>query len=106
MLFLVPLGLFAARLTLRDGTVVYGTLISGSSDNILIQDEYGADRGFDLERIRLIDFDAVSPNANARYERPDKNRECPGFVPIHLRVAPELLWRHSLRSSRRTSLGI
>ncbi len=73
MLFLVPLGLFAARLTLRDGTVVYGTLINGSSDSILIQDEYGADRRFDLERIRLIDFDAVSPNANVRY-RNDASR--------------------------------
>jgi hypothetical protein len=76
VLTIFPLGLFAARLTLRDGTVVYGQFISGTSQNIIFQDDTGARRRFDLDRIQTIDFNSVNPRAGAyprdpNYPRPD-----------------------------------
>src|SRR5690242_10274179 len=60
LLALLPPVLSAARLTLRDGTVVYGQFISGSSQNIIFQDDNGVRRRFDLNQIRGLDFDSVT----------------------------------------------
>src|ERR1041384_3190508 len=60
MLAILPAVLSAARLTLRDGTVVYGQFISGTSQNITFQDDNGVRRRFDLNQIRGLDFDNVS----------------------------------------------
>jgi len=69
---LFPLGAFAARITLRDGTVVYGNFVSGSERNIIFQDDSGARRRFDVNQVRSLDFDAVSPSAGA-YRNGDLN---------------------------------
>jgi hypothetical protein len=51
-----PFGLFAARLTLRDGKVLYGSLVSGNSRNIVFQDDNGVRRTFDVNQIQNLDF--------------------------------------------------
>lgn len=63
--FLPPL-LSAARLTLRDGSVVYGQFISGSSQEIVFQDDNGVRRRFNLNQLRGIDFDNVNTSLNDR----------------------------------------
>jgi hypothetical protein len=62
-------GLFAARLTLRDGTVVYGRFVSGTPDNIIFQDDSGVRRRFDVNQIQTLDFNAVNTTANG-YNNP------------------------------------
>ena len=75
LLAIVPA--FGARLTLRDGTVVYGQFVSGTSQNIVFRDDNGVQRRFDVNQIQGIDFGAVSTAAgryddNTRYN--DNNR--------------------------------
>jgi hypothetical protein len=53
---LVPMALSSARLTLRDGTVIYGEFVGGSSGKIVFQDSRGARRTFTVPQIREIDF--------------------------------------------------
>lgn len=72
LLLAIPAGLFAARLTLRDGTSVNGRFISGSSDVIVFQDETGVRRRFNMNQVQSIDFDAVGSSSvigNDRYGR-------------------------------------
>jgi hypothetical protein len=57
---LLPSALFAARVTLRDGSVIYGQFISGTSQNIVFQDDNGVRRRFNLNQLRGIDFDNVT----------------------------------------------
>jgi hypothetical protein len=69
MLALVALlapALDAARLTLRDGSVIYGQFISGTSQNIVFQDDNGVRRRFNLNQIQGIDFDAVNSSLSQR----------------------------------------
>lgn len=61
--FLPPL-LSAARLTLRDGSVIYGQFISGTSNDLVFQDDNGVRRRFNLNQIRGIDFDNVNNSLN------------------------------------------
>src|SRR5262249_14826721 len=81
LLTILPLGVFAARLTLRDGTVVYGNFISGTQNNIIFQDQDGVRRRFDTREIRNLDFDAVSSSYNDRVYNNQRygaaNREYP-----------------------------
>lgn len=56
VLITFPLGLFADRLTLRDGTVLYGRFISGNPHEIVFQSDNGVRRRFDVDRIRDLDF--------------------------------------------------
>jgi hypothetical protein len=73
LMAILPLG--AARLTLRDGTVVYGQFISGTSDNIVFQDDNGVRRQFGLHQVRGIDFDnAAGPATTPRGESNSANR--------------------------------
>ena len=51
---------FAARLTLRDGTVFYGEFVSGNSQNIVFRDDNGVQRRFNLNQIQGIDFGGVN----------------------------------------------
>jgi hypothetical protein len=75
ILALVPLGLSAARLTLRNGTVVYGQFVSGNNRNIVFEDKNGARRNFDLDEIQTLDFTPVSAAvSNDQYQRPDNQR--------------------------------
>jgi hypothetical protein len=62
LLGLVSFGLSAARLTLRDGTVIYGQFISGSADNIVFQEDRGEQRRFDMNQVQSIDFSTASPD--------------------------------------------
>src|SRR3954471_4676792 len=76
LLAIVPA--FAARLTLRDGTVVYGQFVSGTAQNIVFRDDNGVQRRFDVNQIQGIDFSGINtaagrfndnnrPNDNNRY---------------------------------------
>jgi hypothetical protein len=56
ILALLPPFLSAARLVLRDGTIVYGQFVSGSPQNIVFQDDGGIRRRFDLNQVQTIDF--------------------------------------------------
>ncbi|PWU07720.1 MAG: hypothetical protein C5B51_09245 [Terriglobia bacterium] len=73
----IPLALSAARLTLRDGSVVYGNFISGSPQEIVFQDEHGVRRRFDTNRVQGLDFDSVNTPArtypNNEYDRYNNN---------------------------------
>ncbi len=53
--------LFGARLTLRDGTAVYGRFVSGDGNSVVFQDENGMNHRYGLNQIQIIDFDAVEP---------------------------------------------
>lgn len=64
LLALLPPVLSAAQLTLRDGTVIYGQFISGTSQNITFQDDNGVRRRFDVNQIQGIRFDNVTTSAN------------------------------------------
>src|SRR5262244_3516784 len=80
LLAILPLGVYAARLTLRNGTVVYGNFISGTQTNIIFQDQSGVRRRFDTREIRNLDFDAVTSSYNDRYNNQHDgaaNREYP-----------------------------
>jgi hypothetical protein len=64
---LIPLTLSAARLTLRDGTVVNGRFVSGSARIIVFQDDHGVGRQFDVDRVQDLEF---NNNGNVNpYER-------------------------------------
>src|SRR5437764_14578860 len=63
LLAILPPVLSAARLSLRDGTVIYGQFISGTSQNIVFQDDNGVRRRFDLNQIQGIRFDNVTTGA-------------------------------------------
>jgi hypothetical protein len=66
---ILPLSLSAARLTLRDGTVVYGRFVSGTEQNIVFQDDNGVRRRFDVNQIQNIDFSNPNTSAN-EYNNP------------------------------------
>ncbi len=65
---IIPAGLFAARLTLRDGTVIYGRFVSGTDRNIIFQDDNGARRRFDLNQVQTLDFNDRGPVGGAYRE--------------------------------------
>jgi hypothetical protein len=70
ILAIIPLGLFAARLTLRDGTVVNGRFISGSEDRIVFLDDRGIRRTFNTNEIQMLDFNnMVAPADNPGQDR-------------------------------------
>jgi len=51
-----PAALSAARLTLRDGSVIDGRMISASTASIVFQDDTGRRRVYDLGQVSNIDF--------------------------------------------------
>src|SRR5438309_128562 len=59
LLAILPPVLSAARITLRDGSVVYGQFISGTSQTIVFQDDNGVRRRFDVNQVQNIDFGGV-----------------------------------------------
>jgi hypothetical protein len=73
-------GLSAARITLRDGTTIYGQFISGTPQDIVIQDENGMRHRFDVNQVQLIDFGAVNAPAN-RVPPDDRDRQNPDRNP-------------------------
>ena len=63
---ILPWGLSAARLTLRDGSVFYGRLVNGNDQTIVFQDDSGGPpRRFDTNQVRQIDFDGERGPAGA-----------------------------------------
>jgi hypothetical protein len=78
ILAIIPICLFAARLTLRDGTVVTGRFISGSETQIIFQDDSGIRRTFNTNEVQSVDFNnMLRPAGAARDEldhRNDANR--------------------------------
>jgi hypothetical protein len=73
LLALVPAGLSAARLVLRDGSVVNGSFVSGSSQEIVFQDDNGVRRRFALDRIQTIDFDQINSSQAGNRNSPFNN---------------------------------
>ncbi len=71
---IIPAGLFGARLTLRDGTVIYGRFVSGTDQHIIFQDDHGARRRFDLDRILTLDFNNSRPHEDNSANRLDERR--------------------------------
>lgn len=62
---MMPFSLLAARLVLRDGTVIRGEFVGGTSRQITFQDERGMRRQFDLDQVQTIDFGRVEAPAGA-----------------------------------------
>lgn len=60
LIALLPAALSAARLTLRDGSVIYGQFVSGNTQDVVFQDDNGVRRRFNLNQIRGIDFENVN----------------------------------------------
>jgi hypothetical protein len=73
-LCILPVALSAAKLTLRDGTVIYGQFVSGTSQNIVFQDDTGMRRGYDVDRILNIDFSPGSRPLTGSYQRDPYNQ--------------------------------
>jgi hypothetical protein len=66
LLAIIPFGLFAARVTLRDGTVVTGRFVNGTESQIVFQDESGIRRTFNTNEVQTIDFnDVMTPVSNS-----------------------------------------
>lgn len=78
---ILPFGLSGAKLTLRDGTVIYGQFISGTSQNILFQDDSGTRRGYDVDRILNIDFSPGSRPLTGSYQPDPYNQRDPNQRP-------------------------
>jgi len=77
LLALIPLGLFGARITLRDGTVVNGRFVSGSETSIVFQDDRGIRRTFNTNEVQTLDFNngVMAPLDNrAQDNRAQDNR--------------------------------
>jgi hypothetical protein len=60
LIALLPSALSAARLSLRDGSVINGQFISGTSQEIVFQDDNGVRRRFNLNQVLNIDFSSIS----------------------------------------------
>jgi hypothetical protein len=52
---------------LRDGSVIYGQFVNGTSQNIVFQDENGAQRRFRLNEVQSIDFGAANSRDSGSY---------------------------------------
>ena len=64
LLACLPAALFAARLTLRDGSVIYGQFVSGTTQTIVFQDDNGVRRRFNLNQVQGIDFSNINSSLN------------------------------------------
>jgi hypothetical protein len=83
LLVILPLGLSAERLTLRDGTSYNGRFISGNSQEITFQDDTGVRRQFNLNQIQNLSFDTLSTPANDRFSmRGADRRDNTGLVTL------------------------
>jgi len=69
LILIATLALSAARLVLRDGTVVFGRFVSGSPREIIFQDTRGVQRRFDISRIEDLDFTTTTAYANPYREQ-------------------------------------
>ena len=69
----LPFGLSAGRLTLRDGTVIFGQFISGTTQGITFQDDNGVRRNFDLNQVNTIDFEDINTPARQDVRRGASN---------------------------------
>jgi hypothetical protein len=72
------LSLSAARITLRDGTVVYGQFVSGSPQYVVVQDQNGMRHRYDINQVQLIDFGAVNTPAGDRDRQYNDGRNFEG----------------------------
>lgn len=90
---MTPLALSAARLMLRDGTVIRGEFISGTSRQITFQDERGMRRQFDIDQVQTIDFSRVEAPAGAdnrdayRAGQPDNGEHYWAVIPAGTELA-------------------
>jgi len=73
----LPAALFAARLTLRDGSVIYGQFVSGTTETIVFQDDNGVRRRFNLNQVQGIDFSNVNSSVNRQSTYSDQR---PGVI--------------------------
>ena len=73
-----PCGLLAARLMLRDGTVIYGQFLSGSPQTIVFQDDTGMRRRFEVNQVQTIDFTPMNAGAERQYP-PDQPQPYPAY---------------------------
>ena len=73
----LPAALFAARITLRDGSVIYGQFISGTTQTIVFQDDNGVRRRFNLNQVQGIDFNNVNSSLNRENSYSDQR---PGVI--------------------------
>jgi hypothetical protein len=78
VLAIIPFGLFAARITLRDGSTFNGRFMSGTQDRIVFQDDTGMRRTFNINEVQTVDFnDTMAParrddqGRNDQFNRPD-----------------------------------
>lgn len=72
ILAIIPFGLFAARITLRDGSTINGRFLSGTQDRIVFQDDNGLRRTFNINEVQTVDFnDTVAPAYNRDSDRRD-----------------------------------
>ena len=100
LLAILPPVLSAARITLRDGSVVYGQFISGTSQTIVFQDDNGVRRRFDVNQVQNIDFGGVNAAANRNNDNAnrDTNRRDDSYQPPP--VAPNNNTAHRDDNSR------
>ena len=67
--FLIPTALSAADLTLQNGTVIHGELVSATPRVIVFQQDTGEERRLTIDEIRMIDFTPAEHRSSAdRYD--------------------------------------
>jgi hypothetical protein len=72
LLALFPLSIFAATLTLRDGTVFDGHFIRGNTRTITFRDTTGVVHTIGLDRIQSIDFGGTRGTAASPYNEANR----------------------------------
>ena len=63
ILAVCPVGLWASRITLKDGRTLHGKFLGGTSGSITFQDDNGVRRRFELNEIQTLDFSDQVANA-------------------------------------------
>jgi hypothetical protein len=90
ILAIVPVGLFAARLMLRDGTVLNGKFISGSEDRLVFQEENGVRRTFNTNEVQSLEFDnsgAPARLSESRDRASDDRRPAWATLPVGTEIS-------------------
>ena len=72
ILAILPAGLFAARLTLRNGSVVEGDLVSATTNRIVFRDANGVRHTYNTSDVENLDFNNFNSRRNDSVSR-DRN---------------------------------
>jgi hypothetical protein len=85
LVMLLPLTLFADRLTLKDGTTYHGRFLYGNRHRITFQDDGGVQHTFNIDRVRDLHFHRGDEGGASRYRNNYDYGPAP-LLPAGLRI--------------------